>query len=254
MVLAIVGIFLFFFSSSFLVKPEVNAKSTKIGEEISSNLRNITLIERQYYPKEETLVFSFLSPVNSSNVLDELKVSAKTNRTDKTKYNTSIKKINEDLYVVKIKHLPDSWEKLAVAIYAKKMDLESMGDNQKLHFVKQEVSTTDPYNPNRSKNSYELTAVKFEIDQIQKEIKSNDKKETNHRKSIKKIEKTNENLEASLEERTDKEQKEVQQTIEQNKSQIDSTEKEIETLKESNSELNLKLNKLNDRKQTLQNP
>ena len=131
MVFAIVGVFLFFFGSSFLVKPEVDAKSTKVGDEISSELRSITLIERQYYPKEETLIFSFTSPVNSSTVLDELKVSAKKDRTDKTKYDTSIKKINEDLYVVKVKHLPDTWEKLAVAIYAKKVDLESMGDDQK---------------------------------------------------------------------------------------------------------------------------
>lgn len=253
MVLAIVGVFLFFFGSSFLVKPEVNAKSTKIGEELSSDRRNITLIERQYYPKDETLVFSFLSPINSSTVLDELKVSVKQDRTDKANYKTSIKKVNEDLYVVKIKHLPDSWEKLAVAIYAKKIDLESMGDNQKLHFVEQEISTSDPYNPNRLKSSYELSALKVEIDQTQKEMRINGKKETKRHKSIRKIEKVNDHLQASLEEKTDKEQEETKQTIAQNKAQIESIEKEITTLKESDSELNLKLNKLNDRKQELQN-
>ena len=253
MVFAIVGVFLFFFGSSFLVKPEVDAKSTKVGDEISSELRSITLIERQYYPKEETLIFSFTSPVNSSTVLDELKVSAKKDRTDKTKYDTSIKKINEDLYVVKVKHLPDTWEKLAVAIYAKKVYLESMGDDQKIHFVRNEISTDDPYNSNRSKESYELSAVKLEIDQTQKEMRNNAKKETTHRKSIRKIEKVNDNLQASLEEKTDKEQEEVKQTIEQNKSQIESIDKEISTLKESDNELNLKLNKLNDRKEELQN-
>lgn len=253
MVIAIIGVFLFFFGSSFLVKPEVNAVSTKVGEEISSDLRSITLVERQYYPKDETLVFTFVSPINSSNVLDDLKVSAKKDRTDKTKYDASIKKINEDLYVVKIKNLPDSWGKLDVAIYAKKSDLESMSDSQKLHFVRQEVSTSDPYNPNRSKSSYELSALKFEIDQTQKEMRSNGKKETKYRKSIKKIENVNDNLQASLDDKTDKEQEEVKQTIDQNKSQIESIEKEISTLKESDSELNLKLNKLNDRKQELQN-
>lgn len=176
MVLAIVGVFIFFFASSFFVKPVVDAKSTKIGEVISSDLRTITLVERQYYPNENTLVFSFISPINSSNVLDELKVSAKMDRTDKGKYESSIKKINEDLYVVKIKHLPDSWEKLSVAIYPKKSDLETMGDDRKLHFVKQEVSTDDPYNPNRSKISYELTALKFEIEQTQEDMRDNAKK------------------------------------------------------------------------------
>lgn len=46
----------------------------------------------------------------------------------------------------------------------------------------------------------------------------------------------------------------MKQTIEQNKSQIESIDKEISTLKESDHELNLKLNKLNDRKEELQNP
>ncbi|OTO77408.1 MULTISPECIES: hypothetical protein [unclassified Enterococcus] len=254
MVFAIVGVFLFFFGSSLLVKPEVDAKSTKIGEGVSSEMRSITLVERQYYPKDETLVFSYLSPINSSTVLDELKVSAKKDRTDETKYDASIKKINEELYVVKVKHLPNSWEKLAIAIYAKKSDLQSMGDDQKLHFVRQELTTNDPYNPNRSKSSYELTAVRFEIDQTQKDMRANSKKETDFHKSIKKIEKVNSNLELSLEDKTEKEQEKTKQTIDQNKSQIDSIEKEIATLKESDSELNLKLNKLNDRKQELQNP
>ena len=205
MVLAIIGVLIFFFASSFFVKPVVDAKSTKIGEVISSDVRTITLVERQYYPKENTLVFSFISPINSSNVLDELKVSAKKDRTDKGKYECSIKKINEDLYVVKIKHLPDSWEKLSVAIYPKKSDLETMGDDQKLHFVKQEVSTDSPYNSNRSKSSYELIALKFEIEQTQKDMRDNAKKETDYRKSIKKIKNVNNNLQASLEDRTEKE-------------------------------------------------
>lgn len=253
MVLVIVGVFLFFFGSSLFVKPEVNAKSTNIGEEISSDIRTITLVERNYYPKDETLEFTFVSPISSSNVLDVLKVSAKKDRTDKTKYDSSIKKINEDLYVVKIKQLPDSWDKMNVAIYVKKLDLESMGDDQKLHFVRQEISTSNPYNTNRTKNSYELSATKFEIDQTQKDMRANTRKETKYRKSIKKIEEVNLNLQASLEEKTDKEQDEVKQTIEQNKSQIESIEKEIFILKESDHELSLKLNKLNDRNQELQN-
>ena len=253
MVLVIVGVFLFFFGSSLSVKSEVNAKSTKVGEEIPSDIRTITLVERNYYPKDETLEFTFVSPISSSNVLDVLKVSAKKERTDKTKYDSSIKKIDEDLYVVKIKQLPDSWDKLNIAIYAKKSDLESMGDDQKLHFVRQEISTSDPYNPNRTKSSYELSATKFEIDQTQKDMRANARMETKYHKSINKIEKVNFNLQASLEEKTDKEQDEVKQTIEQNKSQIESLEKEISTLKENDQELNLKLNKLNDRKQELQN-
>ncbi|EMF0623442.1 hypothetical protein G9L52_002813, partial [Enterococcus hirae] len=86
MVVIIIGVFLFFFGSSLIIQPQTETKSTKIGEEISIDMRTIQLVEKNYYPKNETLVFSFLSPINSSNVLDELKVTAKQNRSDSTKY------------------------------------------------------------------------------------------------------------------------------------------------------------------------
>ncbi|NTP84389.1 hypothetical protein HQ862_12010 [Enterococcus faecium] len=253
MVFIIAGVFLFFFGSSFIIKPQVEAKSTKIGEEISIDMRTIQLIEKKYYPQNETLVFSFLSPVNSSNVLDELKVKAKQNRSDSTKYKIKINQISDELYVVKIKDLPDKWEKLNVSIYPKNVSVDSLTDNQKLYFTREDSTTKELYNDSRSKESYELTAVNFEIDQIKKALKESAKSAENHRESIKKVEQVNKNLEESISDKTTKEQEEVEQTIEQNKSQIQTIAKEISTLKENDTELKLKLEKLNERKQELQN-
>lgn len=253
MVVIIIGIFLFFLGSSLIIKPQTEAKSTKVGEEISVDMRTIQLVEENYYPKNETLVFSFLSPVNSSNVLDELKVTAKQNRSDSTKYKIRMEQISDELYVVKIKDLPDKWEKLTVSIYPKNVNIDSLTDTQKLYFTREDSTTNELYNDDRSKESYELTAVNFEIDQIKSDLEKSAKSVENYRESIKKIEQVNKNLEESLSDKTTKEQEEVEQTIEQNKSQIQTIEKEISTQKENDTELNSKLERLNERKQELQN-
>ncbi|EOD6241714.1 hypothetical protein [Enterococcus hirae] len=253
MVVIILGVFLFFFGSSLIIKPKTETKSTNIGEKISVDMRTIQLVEKNYYPKNETLVFSFLSPVNSSNVLDELKVTAKQNRSDNTKYKIVIEQISDELYVVKIKDLPDTWEKLTVSIYPKNINIDSLTDTQKLYFTRKNSTTKEIYNDDRSEKSYELTAINFEINQIKSDLEKSAKSIENHRESIKKIEQVNKNLEESLNDKTPKEQEEVEQTIEQNKSQIQTIEKEISTLKENDTELHSKLKKLNERKQELQN-
>ncbi|EOS7866416.1 hypothetical protein ACTX2D_002544 [Enterococcus hirae] len=253
MVVIIIGVFLFFFGSSLMIQPQTETKSTKIGEEISVDMRTIQLVEKNYYPKNETLVFSFLSPINSSNVLDELKVTAKQNRSDRTKYKIKMDQISDELYVVKIKDLPDKWEKLTVSIYPKNVNIDSLTDTQKLYFTREDSTTKELYNNSRSKESYELTAINFEIDQVKSDLEKSAKLVENHKESIKKIEQVNKNLEESLNDKTPKEQEEVEQTIEQNKSQIQMIEKEVSTLKENDTELHSKLEKLNERKQELQN-
>lgn len=126
MVVIIVGVFLLFFGSRLFIKPEVDIKTSKIGEEVSLDMRTITLIKRNYYPTDDVFTFSFYSPVNSTNVLDELSVSVKKNRTDTDKYDIDLKQINEELYVVTIKNLPTNWEKLDVAIYPKTSKVDSL--------------------------------------------------------------------------------------------------------------------------------
>ncbi|EOS7974956.1 hypothetical protein DZ775_RS14690, partial [Enterococcus hirae] len=148
---------------------------------------------------------------------------------------------------------PDKWEKLTVSIYPKNVNVDSLTDTQKLYFTREDSTTKELYNNSRSKESYELTAINFEIDQVKSDLEKSAKLVENHKESIKKIEQVNKNLEESLNDKTPKEQEEVEQTIEQNKSQIQTIEKEVSTLKENDTELHSKLEKLNERKQELQN-
>ncbi|EOS7919373.1 hypothetical protein E0T54_RS14285, partial [Enterococcus hirae] len=145
------------------------------------------------------------------------------------------------------------WEKLTVSIYPKNVNIDSLTDTQKLYFTREDSTTKELYNNSRSKESYELTAINFEIDQVKSDLEKSAKLVENHKESIKKIEQVNKNLEESLNDKTPKEQEEVEQTIEQNKSQIQMIEKEVSTLKENDTELHSKLEKLNERKQELQN-
>lgn len=253
MVVIIVGVFLLFFGSRLFIKPEVDIKTSKIGEEVFLDMRTITLIKRNYYPTDDVFTFSFYSPVNSTNVLDELSVSVKKNRTDTDKYDIDLKQINEELYVVTIKNLPTNWEKLDVAIYPKTSKVDSLNDSQKFHFGKKDVTTSEPYNSAKTKDSYELEAVKFEIDTTDKKLQKNTQKEKTCQQEIKKIRKINKGLSATLGEKTTKEKEELKLTIGQNNSKIQSIEKEISTLKEQDKELELKLEKLTNRKQELQN-
>lgn len=252
MVLIIVSLFLFFLLSNLFIKPKVTVESTKIGDVIRSDTRTITLIERAYYPEDETLVFSFLSPVTSQNVLENMHVSVKKSRSDDTKYRVQLKQINEELYVVTVKDLPDKWDKVDIGIYSNKYDLNTLGDNRQLHFVRKEVRTTEPYNVARSNASFERVSLKTQLDFCQKEIISKQKKVQQKEKKIQKIEHVNNELKKTLDDKTEKEQEEIQTTIHQNGSMIESIQKEIEDLKSDAQELQEQSEKLIEKQNTLQ--
>lgn len=70
-------VFLVCFASRLFVPAVSSEQSTQIGKIIKQDTREYQLIDRAYFPKNKRLDVLFFSPINSSNVLDELFVTVK---------------------------------------------------------------------------------------------------------------------------------------------------------------------------------
>lgn len=70
-------VFLVCFASRLFVPAVSSEQSTQIGKIIKQDTREYQLIDRAYFPKNKRLDVLFFSPINSSNVLDELSVTVK---------------------------------------------------------------------------------------------------------------------------------------------------------------------------------
>lgn len=246
-------VFLFFFSSHFFFKERATAETTKVGQTLQLEDRTFTLVNRSYYPKEETLVFSFLSPVNSSNILDQLELQVKASRSDNENYHTKLRKISDDYYVVFISQLPqESWQSLAITVYPETKNLETIAEDQKFTFVQEEIIQSKHLDQGKTAPEYELEGIDFEQKQTQNNLKKQQKKKQKQEKEIEKINRVNEEIEDRFEEKTSSEKEELEKTIQQNESKMTTLEKDMTETEEAMKEYQAKLEKLNERQKKLQ--
>lgn len=88
----IVLVFLLCFASRLFVPAVSTDSSTKIGEIVKQDSRSYQLIERSYSSRDNRLEALILSPINSANALDELQVEVKKGLSDRTTYDTELRK------------------------------------------------------------------------------------------------------------------------------------------------------------------
>lgn len=215
------------FGSRLILKPRVSTVATTIGEEVSLDTRKMTLVNMDYSETKDCLTFAFVSPVTSSNVLEQLKVKAKQYRTDEQKYSTKIKRINERLYVASVNGLGEKWKEVTVTIYPSDRKPDNLANDQKFHFTKDFLIEKGFVNHTLTDKELEYAAQEYELDSVKKDIKKSKKAVKNKERDIKKIEAVNKELTASLSTKTDSEKEEIESTINQNLSQITTFEKEI---------------------------
>lgn len=240
LVFIIVAVFLFLFGSRLFLKPRVTTVATNIGEEVSLDTRDMTLINMNYSETKDRLSFSFISPVNSSNVLEQLKVEAKKFRTDKDKYQTNIKRINEKLFLVTIDGLGEKWKEVTVTVYPSDRKPENLASDQKFRFTRSYIEENHYEKSELTDKQLENSARQFELDGVKKSINRNGKSVEKLKRNISKIEKVNDDLTASLAEKTDSEKEEINSTISQNTSQIAGFKKDIDELEKETKELEQK--------------
>ena len=240
LVLIIACVFGLLFGSRLILKPRVSTVATIIGEEVSLDTRKMTLVNIDYSETKDCLSFAFVSPVTSSNVLEQLKVKAKQYRTDEQKYSTKIKRINERLYVASVNGLGDKWKEVTVTVYPSDRKPDNLANDQKFHFTKDFLVEKGFINHALTDKELEHAAQKFELDRVKKEIQKNKKTVKNKKRDIKKIEEVNKELTDSLSTKTDSEKEEIESTINQNLSQITTFENEIADVEKEIIELDQK--------------
>lgn len=225
------------FGSRLILKPRVSTVATTIGEEVSLDTRKMTLVNMDYSETKDCLTFAFVSPVTSSNVLEQLKVKAKQYRTDEQKYSTKIKRINERLYVASVNGLGEKWKEVTVTIYPSDRKPDNLSNDQKFHFTKDFLIEKGFVNHTLTDKELEDAAQEYELDSVKKDIKKSKKAVKNKERDIKKVEAVNKELTASLSTKTDSEKEEIESTINQNLSQITTFEKEIADVEKEIEEL-----------------
>lgn len=228
------------FGSRLILKPRVSTVATTIGEEVSLDTRKMTLVNMDYSETKDCLTFAFVSPVTSSNVLEQLKVNAKQYRTDEQKYSTKIKRINERLYVASVNGLGEKWKEVTVTIYPSDRKPDNLANDQKFHFTKEYLEEKGFINHSLTDKELEHSTQEFELDSVKKDIQKNKKTVKKKERDIKKIEEINKELTASLSTKTDSEKEEIESTINQNLSQITTIEKEIADVEKEIKELDQK--------------
>jgi len=247
LVVGIALVFSLFLVSRLVFKPRVNVETSKIGEQIKLDNRTMQLVYRGYNESENQLTFIFLSPVTSSNALDNLQVIVRQKRADKTNYPTNVEKLSDDLNLVTVKQLSDKWKQLNVLIYPKGKNIASISSEQQFHFVKDDVTTDKSFDKTSAKKDYELQAIEFQLSENELAQEKNRKAQQKLTANIDKLDSINQELEESLSDKTESEKKETESTINQNKSQQTSLNKQLDDLKEEQKELEDKHGKLKNR-------
>jgi len=247
----IVIVFIVCFVSRLFIPSISTDQSTKIGEVIKQNTREYQLIDRSYFPREQRLEVLFLSPITSSNVLDDLKVNVKKGRIGNTNYSTSLKKVTEEIYLLVLTGLEKNWQELQIAIYPKGDDLATISSEQKFHFVRDELPEITHQSGKQSNADYEKIALQFQLNQTKKKQKANQKEQEKLAEDSKKLSQITSDLEKTLPDKTASEKEDVQQTISQNKSKKEAIQKEMDDHNQELTELKEKQAKLEKRMKEL---
>ncbi|EGO6066358.1 hypothetical protein KZ113_002265 [Enterococcus faecalis] len=240
-------VFLVCFASRLFVPAVSSEQSTQIGKIIKQDTREYQLIDRAYFPKNKRLDVLFFSPINSSNVLDELSVTVKKNRTDKTRYDAKLQKITEELYLLEINNLEEKWQNLQIAIYPKGYSKDTLTNEQKFHFVHKELSDKELPAKNKSKEDYEIDFLKFQLKETLQAQEKNKKEQQRLSGDVEKLNQITNDLEDTLKDKTDSEKQELKQTISQNKSKKEELQKTINEREKELIELNKKQKNLENR-------
>ncbi|EGO2803692.1 hypothetical protein SOQ18_002686 [Enterococcus faecalis] len=240
-------VFLVCFARRLFVPAVSSEQSTQIGKIIKQDTREYQLIDRAYFPKNKRLDVLFFSPINSSNVLDELFVTVKKNRTDKTRYDTKLQKITEELYLLEINNLEEKWQNLQIAIYPKGYSKDTLTNEQKFHFVHKELSDKELPAKNKSKEDYEIDFLKFQLKETRQAQEKNKKEQQRLSEDVEKLNQITNDLEDTLKDKTDSEKQVLQQTISQNKSKKEELQKTINEREKELTELNKKQKNLENR-------
>ncbi|HBE2151608.1 TPA: hypothetical protein KL288_002420 [Enterococcus faecalis] len=240
-------VFLVCFASRLFVPAVSSEQSTQIGKIIKQDMREYQLIDRAYFSGNKRLDVLFFSPINSSNVLDELSVTVKKNRTDKTRYDTKLQKITEELYLLEINNLEEKWQILQIAIYPKGYSKDTLTNEQKFYFVHKELSDKKLPAKNKSKEDYEIDFLKFQLKETRQAQEKNKKEQQRLSEDVEKLNKITNDLEDTLKDKTDSEKQELQQTISQNKSKKEELQKTINEREKELTELNKKQKNLENR-------
>lgn len=240
-------VFLVCFASRLFVPAVSSEQSTQIGKIIKQDTREYQLIDRAYFPKNKRLDVLFFSPINSSNVLDELSVTVKKNRTDKTRYDAKLQKITEELYLLEINNLEEKWQNLQIAIYPKGYSKDTLTNEQKFHFVHKELSDKELPAKDKSKEDYEIDFLKFQLKETRQAQEKNKKEQQRLSEDVEKLNQITNDLEDTLKDKTDSEKQVLQQTISQNKSKKEELQKTINEREKELTELNKKQKNLENR-------
>ncbi|EGO2845213.1 hypothetical protein IBQ16_002252, partial [Enterococcus faecalis] len=182
-------VFLVCFASRLFVPAVSSEQSTQIGKIIKQDMREYQLIDRAYFSGNKRLDVLFFSPINSSNVLDELSVTVKKNRTDKTRYDTKLQKITEELYLLEINNLEEKWQILQIAIYPKGYSKDTLTNEQKFYFVHKELSDKKLPAKNKSKEDYEIDFLKFQLKETRQAQEKNKKEQQRLSEDVEKLNK-----------------------------------------------------------------
>lgn len=243
----IVLAYVLIFSTRFIFKVKDTTENTPIGHRIAVENRSCQLVSREYYTKDHTLVFSYLSPVTSDNALDVVHFSAKQTRNDKTHYRIKIQPITAEYSIVFISHIPEEWTQLNVSIYTKKETMDAITNNEKFYFARPKIQEKTHLPKHVKATDYEQEAIQFQLKAIEKTIHKKSAKQKINDQKREKLTQVNERLAESLDAKTEDEKEEIEQTMTENKSKQQQFQAANDTLQASIKEYQNRRDKLEKR-------
>lgn len=230
----IVMVLLFFVTSNLFLNNGREVKGTNENTTLEQNQLSVTFIEGGYDPFKKKIFVTFSIPLRQIDALADYQLLAKDDKKSNPYLKQKTEKLTEDLFVCYLEPPKNKrWKKIGFEVFPKDNIQESEGNaNQKFYLYQEDL---------KEKSSKKSRLIEkyhhFKIQDLDKKLKTNARKEKQLKQEIKKLEDANRELEGTLSGLIGEELIDVKNKIHENQSRVSQNQNEVKNLQKERKEL-----------------